>query len=82
MTLNEFKAWLEGFSDAMGDTPTPEQWAKIKAKLATVRDDRPFSPSIPAYPRSPSVPGIYGPTWTCGTQTLGVDAVATNGARQ
>lgn len=37
MTLQEFKAWLDGFSDAMGDAPTAHQWAKIKAKLATVQ---------------------------------------------
>ncbi|WP_395543286.1 hypothetical protein [Neotabrizicola sp. sgz301269] len=36
MTLNEFKAWLEGFEAAMGDAPTPEQWKTIKAKLAGV----------------------------------------------
>lgn len=36
MTLNEFKAWLDGFSEAMGEAPTPEQWAKIKHKLGEV----------------------------------------------
>ena len=36
MTLNEFKAWLDGFSEAMGEVPTPEQWAKIKQKLGEV----------------------------------------------
>lgn len=38
MKLNEFKAWLEGFTDAMGDAPTPEQWKKIRAKLNTVTE--------------------------------------------
>lgn len=33
MTLNEFRAWFDGFSEAIGDAPTPEQWAKIKAKV-------------------------------------------------
>lgn len=36
MQLNEFKAWLDGFSEAIGDAPTPEQWAKVKAKFAEV----------------------------------------------
>lgn len=49
MTLNEFKAWLDGFADAMGDAPTPEQWAKIKAKLAQVRD--PVDVSKHLYPQ-------------------------------
>lgn len=33
MTLNEFRAWFDGFSEAIGDAPTPDQWAKIKAKV-------------------------------------------------
>ena len=37
MTLSEFKAWLDGFSEAMGEAPTPEQWAKIKRKLDDVQ---------------------------------------------
>ena len=38
MTLSEFKAWFDGFSEGVGDAPTPEQWAKIKAKIADLRD--------------------------------------------
>ena len=35
MTLQEFKAWLEGFEEAFADgAPTPDQWAKVKSKLA------------------------------------------------
>lgn len=37
MTLAEFKAWLEGFKEAMGDAPTPEQWQKVLAKLQGVQ---------------------------------------------
>lgn len=38
MTLNEFKAWLEGFEAGMcGNPPNAEQWAAIKAKLDTVK---------------------------------------------
>lgn len=36
MTLSEFKAWFDGFSEGVGEAPTPEQWAKIKAKIATL----------------------------------------------
>lgn len=39
MTVNEFKAWLEGFETAIGGSPpSAEQWAAIKAKLAKVSD--------------------------------------------
>lgn len=37
LNLPEFKAWLEGFSEAIAGAPTPDQWAKIKAKLATTQ---------------------------------------------
>jgi hypothetical protein len=50
MKLSEFKAWLDGFSDAMGDAPTPEQWAKIKAKLAQVESGLGGIPSGPIRP--------------------------------
>ena len=38
MTIKEFNAWLDGFSEAIGDAPTPDQWQKIKAKLQGVSD--------------------------------------------
>lgn len=37
MTLSEFKAWLEGFEEAMGGKPpSADQWKAIKEKLAKV----------------------------------------------
>lgn len=33
MDVKEFKAWFEGFCESIGDTPTPEQFAKIKTKI-------------------------------------------------
>lgn len=36
MTLSEFRSWLDGFSEAIVGAPNEDQWAKIKAKLATV----------------------------------------------
>lgn len=38
MTLNEFKAWLEGYSEAFtSGAPTAAQWEKIREKLAEVK---------------------------------------------
>jgi len=51
MTLNEFKAWLEGFDTAIQDSPTPEQWMKIKEKLKTVEVINSYYPKY----RSPSI---------------------------
>ena len=50
MTLAEFKAWLEGFKEAMGDAPTPEQWQKVLAKMETVREASLLPPTGNAYP--------------------------------
>ena len=36
MTISEFHAWLEGFSESFTEAPNAEQWAKIKAKLASL----------------------------------------------
>jgi hypothetical protein len=33
MTITEFKAWLDGFTDAMEGPPNAEQWGKIKSKI-------------------------------------------------
>lgn len=42
MSLSEFKAWLEGFEEAMGgNPPSADQWKMIKAKLAKVEIVRP-----------------------------------------
>ncbi len=36
MTLSEFKAWFEGFSEGIDKAPTEAQFAKIKAKVALI----------------------------------------------
>lgn len=39
VTICEFKAWLEGFEEAIGDkAPTKPQWKRIKERLAEVND--------------------------------------------
>lgn len=38
MTLNEFKAWLGGLEEALGEewVPNKDQWCRIKGKLETL----------------------------------------------
>lgn len=38
MTLSEFKAWFEGFTESIEgkSAPTQKQWAKIKEKVALI----------------------------------------------
>ncbi len=59
MTANEFKAWLEGFSEAFDGPPNKEQWKKIQDKASEL-----YEPVIPnpwyVYPTT--IP--YTPTYT------------------
>lgn len=57
MTLNEFKAWFEGFTDGMADAPTPEQWAKVKAKVGLLAS----APLLHDYSRVPQLIGAGQP---------------------
>jgi hypothetical protein len=69
MTLAEFKAWLDGFKEAVGEAPTPDQWQRITEKLATVYEPRPVLPAYPAqtYPTFP-----LSPVWGSPDTSLGV----------
>lgn len=36
MTLAEFKAWFEGFTEDMGAAPTAKQWKRIKERVKQI----------------------------------------------
>ncbi len=36
MTPIEFKAWFEGFTEAMDKLPTAKQWARIKERVSEI----------------------------------------------
>ena len=36
MTPQEFKAWFDGFTEALGGVPSEAQWARIKARVAEI----------------------------------------------
>lgn len=67
MTISEFKAWFDGFTESMGetDTPTLEQWQRIKEKLQEVAARAPFTfpwtAPVPAIIPTPFTPTY--PTW-------------------
>lgn len=50
MTNREFKAWFEGFTEAMSGTPTKAQWARIKARVAEIDGEPIRLLSLPYYP--------------------------------
>lgn len=51
MNINEFKAWFEGFTEAVGETPTPGQWNKIKTKIEGLKSDSAAGLGLPAVRR-------------------------------
>ena len=71
MNMSEFKAWFEGFSEVITVAPNPQQWARIKQRLAQV-DGVPTT--YPVYLREYGYPvgrewWVYpslSPTVTCG----------------
>lgn len=36
MTLAEFKAWFEGYTEGMDSTPSVKQWDRIKARVKEI----------------------------------------------
>ncbi len=36
MQVSEFKAWFDGYTEAMNGTPTKAQWARIKERVAEI----------------------------------------------
>ena len=36
MTLSEFKAWFEGYTEGLDGAPTEKQFKRIKAKVAEI----------------------------------------------
>jgi len=55
MTLSEFKAWLEGYSEAFTDgVPNADQWAKVQAKLGKI--DKIVAPGSFGIPTPPFQP--------------------------
>ena len=45
MTSIEFKAWFDGFTEAMKGAPTKAQWARIKERVAEI-DGKPVTEYI------------------------------------
>ena len=39
MTLSEFKAWFEGFTEDMDGAPSEKQFGRIKAKVEEIDDE-------------------------------------------
>ncbi len=87
MTLQEFKAWFDGFTENMGEAPTKLQWARIQARVKEIDGaaitypvfvDR-YWPPLPAYPAYPWTTSCTQPLPLCAGQgflsTVGMNAL-------
>lgn len=45
MTLSEFKAWFEGYTEALDGAPDEKQWKRIKAQVAKI-DGTPLTQTV------------------------------------
>lgn len=80
MTLAEFKAWFEGFSELMEGAPSEKQWERIKARVAEIDGSVTTYPVfveryIPPYRRWYDGVWMSGPIVGCGSPTDGIGAI-------
>ena len=75
MNLSEFKAWFEGFTEAMTKPPTIKQWARITERVSEITSgptpwpvffERYYEPYRPYFPSTPYWVSICGE----GSQTI------------
>lgn len=67
MTLSEFKAWFEGFTENVSKLPTQKQWARIQQRvkeIETPEPERVIERHHDHYPWRP-----WWPTWYSSTET-------------
>ena len=68
MKINEFKAWLDGYSEAIHGMPNEQQWSRIKDQIEQVVDTMQIAspwtiPPVTCLPRIP-IPYIRPMTTT------------------
>jgi hypothetical protein len=69
MNLNEFKAWFEGFTEAMDHPPSAKQWKRIKERVAEIVPQSTPWPVfvnryLPVYPAPVWPQPYWGPVWS------------------
>lgn len=76
MTLAEFKAWFEGFTEDMDDAPNEKQWERIKARI---KDIDGVAVTREVYVDRHWWPTRYSPPWNNGV-VYGHGGIASNAA--
>jgi hypothetical protein len=68
MNLGEFKAWFEGFTEALDGPPGPKAWRRICEQVKAIKaEPTPFPTIIREYlPRYPTWYPYWGGGWSTG----------------
>ena len=74
MTLEEFKAWFDGFTENVSKQPTQRQWKRIVERVGEIQPDATYQPWQPY--RQPWWPQWY--TYSTDSNTWTVSAHANN----
>lgn len=82
MTLTEFKAWFDGYTENLEGAPNGKQWKRIKEQVGKI-DGAPITYPVyvdryvrPRYPYWPDTIVSYSTTDAIGTQCYNVSADA------
>ena len=82
MTLAEFKAWFEGFTESMSKAPNEAQWKRIKARVKEI-DGTATTERIFVDRYWPTVRPYWYPSWiVSGTGGAGSAVYYSNTAQQ
>jgi hypothetical protein len=80
MTLNEFKAWLDGFSEAFASgSPNKAQWKKINGRLLSVTEHDTGWHYHYSYPGWPTITNPTYPIVTWGDSDVATTTAFTIG---
>lgn len=79
MTPQEFKAWFDGFTEAMSGVPTKAQWTRVKDRVAEI-DGKPVTERVFIDRYYPSYPRQYWTTWTTYNSAGSVGLMSCNSA--
>ncbi len=78
MTLAEFKAWFEGFTETLEAAPNEKQWERIKARVAEI-DGAAITKTVfveryhDVYRRWWETPMVYGSPISCSSSSSSLD---------
>ena len=69
MTVGEFKAWMDGYSEQIKGVPSQKQWKRIQEKLDEIYDCQDHYPYMRPFPWYVESTPLWKPFWSNTTTT-------------